>query len=366
MGHGGIGPKARYSLFERFWSFFEITRPFLLLMAAPLAGMGAVLALNGFPRPADLVVGIVIPTLATAGIHTFNDWRDRVRDLKAWPARPIPTGRISANEALAYALGLMLVSVAITWLYFNVVVTIVLAIAIVLGILYCTWLRDSIGYLSLPPIIAAFPIGGWAAFAPESLFQSKTPWLLALFTILWQGGHIMVHAPGHPHEDKDGVLRVEKKAFLFYPTPATAAWLGLVFIVLTLICSAYIWHANRLGWISGIMTFPMGMLMLATAILLVGKPTSEKRSMLAFNTASAFVMFAAGGPPVEVLIRSGVIQYVGIGLRWLDRGSAFLRANAWHVVSVATVLAVIVMVGVLLFALSALCIGMARALRSGE
>ena len=33
MGHGGIGPKARYSLFERFWSFFEITRPFLLLMA---------------------------------------------------------------------------------------------------------------------------------------------------------------------------------------------------------------------------------------------------------------------------------------------------------------------------------------------
>jgi protoheme IX farnesyltransferase len=310
MGHGGIPLKRRYSLIERIYSYLEITRPFLLLMAPPLAGAGAILANGKMPHLLYVVLGALAAVFATAGIHTFNDWRDRTRDLEAWPDRPIPTSRIHPRAALVYALLLMIASLVVVWFSFNPTATVVLAAGIVLGVIYTLFLRDVVGYLSLPFIIAVFPLGGWAAFSPETLFTNPVPWMLALTAIVWQCAHIMVHSPSHPTRIDDGRLVTEKKAFLFYPSPKMAAWMGLHFTVALLLVSVALFFLVGLGWFYLVIAMPMGAVALLSTIVLVRDPTNRDKSMGAFNIASTYLIFIFGAIVIDLFFRKSLHDYV--------------------------------------------------------
>jgi|GEM_PF-1338009 len=310
MGHGGIPLKERYSMIERVYSYLEITRPFLLLMAPPLAGAGAILANGKMPHLLYVMLGALAAVLATAGIHTFNDWKDRKRDVEAWPDRPIPTSRIHPVTALVYALALMAASLVIVWLSFNPIAAIILAVGIVLGVVYTLFLRDAIGYLSLPFIIAVFPVGGWAAFSPDTLFTSPVPWMLGFTAIVWQCAHIMVHSPSHPIKVDDGRLVTEKKAFLFYPSPSLAAWMGLYFTIALLLVSVALFFLVDLGWFYLVIAMPMGGVALLSTIALVRDPTDKERSMGAFNIASTYLIFIFGAIVIDVFLRKSLPDYI--------------------------------------------------------
>ncbi len=310
MGHGGIGRKEKYSFFERVFSYFEITRPFLLTMAPPITGAGAILANGRMPHLFLVILGSAAACIATAGIHTFNDWWDRKRDLEAWPDRPIPTARIHSGLALIYSLILMAMSIAVVWFAFNALATTVLCIALALGIVYTMFLRDVVGYLSLPFIIALFPLGGWAAFSPQTLFTSPIPWVLAVTAIIWQSAHIMVHSPSHPIRTKDGGLITEKKAFFFYPTPVAAAWMGFWFTLVMFVVSAALFFMVDLGWLYLVIALPMGVVALLSTIVLVKDPTNKARSMGAFNVASMYLIFVFGAIVVDIFLRKSLQDYI--------------------------------------------------------
>lgn len=310
MGHGGMSLKGRYTLVERLFSYFEITRPFLLLMAPPIAGAGAILANGKMPHLVSVILGALAACLATAGIHTFNDWRDRTRDLEAWPDRPIPTTRIRPAQALTYALLLMAASLLVVWYWFNPLATVILGVGIGLGIAYTLFLRDVVGYLSLPFIIAVFPLGGWAAFSPETLFTEPAPWILAFTAIVWQCAHIMVHSPAHPIRVDDGRLVTEKKAFFFYPSPSLAAWMGLCFTVTLFLVSLALLFLVDIGWFYLAIALPMGAVALLSAVILVRDPTDKAKSMAAFNIASIYLIFIFGAIIIDVFFRKSLHDYV--------------------------------------------------------
>jgi len=310
MGHGGIARKEKYSFFERVFSYFEITRPFLLTMAPPITGAGAILANGRMPHLLLVILGSAAACIATAGIHTFNDWWDRKRDLDAWPDRPIPTTRVHPALALAYSLILMAISVAVVWFAFNPLSTTILCIALALGIAYTMFLRDVVGYLSLPFIIALFPLGGWAAFSPQTLFTSPIPWVLAVTAIIWQAAHIMVHSPSHPIRTKDGKLTTEKKAFFFYPTPARAAWMGFLFTLVMFVVSVVLFFLVDLGLFYLIIALPMGVVALLSTVALVKDPTNKARSMGAFNIASMNLIFVFGAIIIDVFFRKSLQDYI--------------------------------------------------------
>lgn len=317
MGHGSFTYKENFSIWEKLFSFLEITRPLLLLMAAPLAGSGAALALGTIPPLKPLIIGIIIPVISTAGIHAFNDWVDRERDKKAWPGRPIPSGRIKPHIARIYALSLMAISLVITLFYFNIYAFLVLLIALGWGVLYCLKLRDMWGYLSLPPIIALFPIGGWVAFSPHTLFSHSEPWILGLFVIFWQAGHIMVHSPAHPVIIEEGRVRTEKKALFFYPSPALSAWLGFIFNLLTLATALYLLKSPLLDTIYALMMIPIGILNLIAPIVLIKKPDDKERAMTAFNIATGFMFFTSTGIVADIAVKKGISDYVLLSSDWL-------------------------------------------------
>ncbi len=310
MGHGGISLKKDYSFFERMFSFFEITRPFLLTMAPPITGAGAILANGEMPHLFLVLLGSLAACLATAGIHTFNDWWDRKRDFEAWPDRPIPTLRISPAAALVFASVLVAASIAIVWFAFNSTATVVLAAGIALGILYTISLRDAVGYLSLPLIIAVFPLGGWAAFSPSTLFKSPVPWVLAGTAIVWQAAHIMVHSSSHPIRTESGRLLTEKKAFFFYPSPLLAAWMGLVFTAIMFLVSIGLLFLVDVGWFYAVIALPMGLVAILSTVLLIREPASKARSMGAFNIASLYLIFVFGGVVVDVFLRKSLRPYL--------------------------------------------------------
>lgn len=310
MGHGGISRKRRYTFFERVFSYFEITRPFLLAMAPPISGAGAILANGKMPHLLPVILGTAAVCMATAGIHTFNDWWDRKRDVEVWPDRPIPTRRIPPVLAFAYALLLMAASVVIVWFSFNPVATTVLGVGLVLGVIYTVFLRDIVGYLSLPVIIAIFPLGGWAAFSPETLFTSPIPWILAVMAIVWQCAHIMVHSASHPTKIDDGRLVTEKKAFFFYPSPAASAWMGFYFTIALFLITVAAFFPVDLGWFYLIIAVPMGTVAIFSTIALIRDPTNKAKSMGAFNIASMYLIFIFGGIVIDLFFRKSLRDYI--------------------------------------------------------
>jgi 4-hydroxybenzoate polyprenyltransferase len=293
MGYGAPG-KEKYTFFERIVAFLDLSRPLLALMGPLLAASGAVLACEDFPPIDKFIFGFLTVLLATFGIHAFNDWSDRRRDLYCWPNRPIPTKRVKGFHALIFALLMFSIALFLALFIFNPLTFIILFLALTLGSFYSLFTRDKIGYLTLPPIIGLFPLGGWAAFSPNTLFESFTPWLLYFLALFWQAGHIMVYSPAHPIQKVKDKLKVEVPALFFVPTPKVAAAFGLLFLLLTWMASLLLYFIIPLKIIYLTLSSIGGLSAVIITILLLKDPLHKERSIRAFNTASCYAMVLFG------------------------------------------------------------------------
>jgi 4-hydroxybenzoate polyprenyltransferase len=366
MGHGAFPATERWKKLTFLESLIEITRPFLLIMGVPTVGMGAFLAPGSLPSPLILAIGVLGCMLPVAGIHTFNDWVDRERDKKVWPNRPIPAGRFPAAFGPVFSLFLMALAVAITWIFFNPTAAIVLGIAEFLGILYCLFLRDHVGYLSLPFVIALFPIGGWAAISPETLFSSKLPWLLGGIVLTWQAAHIMVYSPAHPIRDENGILRCEKKAFFFFPTPKQAAVLGLFFTILLFIESLLLPIALKLGIFYWFLALPAGLLALGTAIWQVLNPIQQQRAIFAFNAASMFLTFLCGGIVLDVIFKKHLGTFLAWAVSVAERLLAVVEQETVTIEKSVYVIGLAVTIAVAIFSVGGLLKGIMKSRDASE
>ncbi len=153
------------------------------------------------------------------------------------------------TEALAIALVCYGGALALAWLFFNEASKanfVILAIGCVAGWGYAAFTRDRIGYLSLPLLIGLFDLGGWAAFSPETLFTSATPWLLFALAVAWQGAHIMVLSAafkGGPSADAQTVM----PALFYKPTVKGATALALGFSLLFWPAAIVLYFRTDLG-----------------------------------------------------------------------------------------------------------------------
>jgi 4-hydroxybenzoate polyprenyltransferase len=352
MGHGafhGTGSHRKLAFLE---GMIEITRPFLAAMGIPAVGMGAALAAGILPALPVLLLGIIAVALGVSATHSFNDWADRKRDLTVWENRPIPAGRMPAGFALLYAAVLAAITLTITWTFFGIAAFLVLLVAEFLAAFYCLFMRDAIGYLSLPPIIALFPVGGWAAISPETLFTSPMPWFLAAIVLTWQSAHIMVYMPAHPISMINGKPRCEKKAFLFYPTPRLAAILGVIFSALLLSEVIALGLIANLGVIYWVLAAPITALTLLTALRLLASSSDKGRAILAFNAASMALAFVCGGVCLDVLLRTYLSTFVNWSVQagrditvWVESQAGGIGSFVFWVVLVVAAVVTLASVG---------------------
>jgi protoheme IX farnesyltransferase len=290
MGQGNT-VKASYTTGERMAGALDLTRPVLSTMGALGVAAAAALAYQGFPAWNKCLVGFIAALLALAGIHAFNDFVDKRRDVVCWPGRPIPSKRLAANQALLLTIGSFSVALVIVWFVFNPTCFVVSAIAIALGCLYSGYLRDRAGYLILPPIEAMLWLCGWTAFSPGTLF-TWAPWSLWLFSLTWQAGHIMVYSPLHPIQHVKGEKLTQVPALFKRTSPQTATVLGFIFLCLSAAVSLYLGFYFKLGLLYLIPTAIMAAVALIISHRYMLDPENFGKGIKAFSYATYFMLVA--------------------------------------------------------------------------
>jgi len=289
--------KNEYGLRDRISGFLALTRPIFFILTPINAASAAVLALKGYPSLSQCLLGFVAVALASCAINVSNDYVDRERDKRIWPARPIPSGRVKPGEALLVVIASLIISLSIAWFFFNPPTFIILLLAIILGALYSAYLRDRVGYLALPPIVGLIYLGGWAAFSPETLLSSWLPWYLYLLGVVWQTAHIMIYYPMHIVPD----AKVPPVLF-FTPLPQSAVKIGVGFTCLALLLSAGLFFLTPLGALYLALVVAAGIYALINGLRLLRDSLNRNTGLKAFVSLSIFRLVISAAILITVFL----------------------------------------------------------------
>jgi protoheme IX farnesyltransferase len=176
---------------SRWRSFYELTKPRVVMLIVFTSIVGTLLAVPGLPPWSAFFFGNLGVGLAAASAAVINHVLDERIDaqMSRTKRRPLPTGKLSAHAALAFAGVLCLLSMGILVVLVNAL-TALLTFASLIGyaVIYTVWLKRA---TSQNIVIggaagAAPPVLGWAAVTgtvePNAL-------LLFLIVFVWTPPH---------------------------------------------------------------------------------------------------------------------------------------------------------------------------------
>jgi len=175
--------------------YYTLTKPEVNLLILMTTSAGYYLAGRGPLHVAGLVNTLLGTLLVASGTATLNQWMERVWDgqMRRTANRPLPSGRLSAGEALLFGIALSLAG----GLYLTVTVNrfaAALAISTLLSylLIYTPLKRKT----PLCTLLGAFPgamptLIGWAG--ASSVVDARAGFLFAL-VFLWQFPHFLAIA----------------------------------------------------------------------------------------------------------------------------------------------------------------------------
>ncbi len=180
--------------------YYELTKPGITQMVVLTAAAGYYLAVgdNSYfttvPHLWHVLLCLVGTALISSGACSFNHYLERDADalMKRTSGRPIPSGIISPEQSLVFAISTSVVGAAL--LYFVDSITFVLAIITHLSYTaaYTPLKKKSWTAMLLGGIPGALPAaGGWTAGAHE---LSLGAWVLFALMFLWQMPHFLALA----------------------------------------------------------------------------------------------------------------------------------------------------------------------------
>ena len=180
---------------DRMAAFVELTKPRIAVMLVLTAAAGFYLGSEGsfdFLLFLNAMIGIA---LLAFGVATLNQYIERRTDvlMNRTASRPLPTGRVTPNEALMF--GILQCVVSEIYLYFLVnPLTAVLGLTVIVGyvLLYTplktrTSASTAIGALpgAMPPLM------GWTSASDQITLGA---WALFALLFLWQFPHFLAIA----------------------------------------------------------------------------------------------------------------------------------------------------------------------------
>jgi 4-hydroxybenzoate polyprenyltransferase len=299
----GLTSKKDYSVADKLLGFLTLVPPIFLLLTPINASGAVVLSISGYPPWDKAIIGLITVALAGWGINALNHYLDRERDKVIWPQRAIPVGRVKASTALASVVIALVCALLLSWFFFNPTNFFILLLAIILGAFYSTYLRDKVGYLSLPPIVGLISLGGWSAFSPETLFTSWLPWFLYLLHLVWQAGHIMIYYPLHIIPGVTDKRKMKTPpAFFFVPSAKTAVGIGIGFVCLTFVMSIILPIFASLGYLYLAIVLVTGIYGLSAGVIFLRDTSNTKKGLRAFTALSTFRLATVAAILLDVFI----------------------------------------------------------------
>ena len=172
-------------------AYYELMKPrivFLLDFTAVIAFLVAAPGVNLIRLAAVLAAG----TLASGGAGALNSFIDRDLDraMRRTSQRPIPTGEVSPNRALAFGVALVSTGAIISALILPPLATLFILLGAGIYVLFYTkWLkpRTTLNIVLGGSAGSCAPLAGWAAATGQ--LTSFAPWLMALLVFVWTPSH---------------------------------------------------------------------------------------------------------------------------------------------------------------------------------
>jgi heme o synthase len=180
---------------EKFAAFTELTKPRITFLIVLTAAAGYFLGSSGRIAYLNFLNAMLGIALLSSGVGTINQFMERDLDrlMRRTAARPLPSGRVSASEALMFGAGLIVLAEVYLAIFVNPL-TAVLGLSVVAGYLFLyTPLKTK---TTLSTVVGAFPgamppLMGWTAASNHLDFAG---WLLFSILFLWQFPHFLAIA----------------------------------------------------------------------------------------------------------------------------------------------------------------------------
>lgn len=207
--------------------YFTLLKPGVMSLVVFTGAVGLWLA-PAHLHPLLQAIAIFSIALGSGAGAAFNMWYDRDMDavMKRTQNRPIPAGRIAADDALAMGWMLAIASVGILGLATNWLAAGLLAFAIFFyAVVYTIWLKRHTSHnIVIGGAAGAFPaVIGWAAATGDA--SAALPWVLFAVVFLWTPPHFWAlclyrhddyaraGVPMHPV--KHGIAATKKQIVLY-------------------------------------------------------------------------------------------------------------------------------------------------------
>jgi protoheme IX farnesyltransferase len=260
--HAGSGTAMRMDSSVR--DYVTLLKPGVMMLVV-FTGLAGMALAPGHLHPLLQAITLLCIAMGSGAGGAINMWYDRDIDAKMarTAARPVPAGRITEGNALAFGMFLagfsvMILSLAAGWLAAGM-----LAFAIFFYVvIYTVWLKRSTPQnIVIGGAAGAFPpVIGWAAVTGQLDWQ---PWLLFAIVFLWTPPHFWALAlyrcgdyarVGIPMLPVVAGVESTKRHMLAYTVLLVAVTLLPTVLGMTglfyLVCAAalggtFLWHAVR-------------------------------------------------------------------------------------------------------------------------
>jgi protoheme IX farnesyltransferase len=271
--------------------YIGLMKPRVMSLVVFTALVGLLIA-PGHVHPVIGLTALICIAVGAGAAGALNMWYDADIDARMarTAARPIPAGRVTRGEALAFGLTLAGFSVAVLGLLVNIIAAVLLAVTIAFYVLvYTMWLKRTtpqnivIGGAAgaLPPVI------GWAAATGSVTVE---PVLLFLIIFFWTPPHFWALS----------LYRTEDYARAGIPMlPVVAGDQAtrrqiLIYTLILAPLGVVPWLLGYTGPTYGIAAVAVGGIMIALALRVRAERTGHTASkqMFAFSILYLFLLFA--------------------------------------------------------------------------
>jgi protoheme IX farnesyltransferase len=197
LSQGGVSePRGEeLTVRERLLAYLELTKPRITFLIVLTSAAGFCLGARSGVDYLTLFHAMFGIALLSSGIATLNQYMERDLDrlMRRTQMRPLPTGKLSPNEALLFGLALTATAEVYLALATNPL-TALLGLTVIAGYLFCyTPLKTR---STLSTFVGAFPgamppLIGWTA---ASGHMTTGAWVLFAILFLWQFPHFLAIA----------------------------------------------------------------------------------------------------------------------------------------------------------------------------
>lgn len=210
---------------------WELTKPGITRLVVITAAAGFYLASASFDWLLffNAMFGIA---LVAGGTNALNQWAERDADarMRRTKARPLPSGRLTSAEALAFSSAIALLGLAYLLVFVNLITTLIVAASLASYVFVYTPLkRISWTATIIGAVPGALPIlAGWTATGAPI---SAAGWVLFAILFVWQMPHFYALAWIHREDYRRGGFRI---LTVVDPTGTRAARQAVLYALLLL------------------------------------------------------------------------------------------------------------------------------------